>query len=402
MSNKKIIILCQYFYPEYISSAELPYQTATDLSKNDIDVKVLCGYPYEYLNANKEIKTKEKLNENFYINRIKYSKFKKSFFLGRLLNYFSFTFFSLMNIRSFKDRDICIVYSNPPIVTIVPFLAKKVYGTKIIFVSYDVYPEIAVTTNTLSKDSIIFKLMTLINKVVFPEFDKIIALSSEMKDFLMHSRNIPPEKIEIISNWEDETKWNRPPDEFYGNPKKDFIISYFGNMGIAQDMETIKKAISALSHKKNIKFMLVGHGNKKEDLREYFHRNNIFNVSVLDFLHNQELETKMSESDVFLVSLEKDIKGLAVPSKTYSYLAMGKPVIAIMHPEMEIALELEKSKSGFSVTNFDVDTLTRYIELLEADKDLYSRMAHNSYSLYKRKYTRNIGTNKYKKIIEEL
>lgn len=46
MSEKKILILCQYFYPEYVSSATLPTQLAEDLIANHINVDVMCGWPY--------------------------------------------------------------------------------------------------------------------------------------------------------------------------------------------------------------------------------------------------------------------------------------------------------------------------------------------------------------------
>ncbi len=45
MSEKKILILCQYFYPEYVSSATLPTQLAEDLIANHINVDVMCGWP---------------------------------------------------------------------------------------------------------------------------------------------------------------------------------------------------------------------------------------------------------------------------------------------------------------------------------------------------------------------
>ncbi len=39
--SEKILILCQYFYPEYVSSATLPTQLAEDLIANHINVDVM-------------------------------------------------------------------------------------------------------------------------------------------------------------------------------------------------------------------------------------------------------------------------------------------------------------------------------------------------------------------------
>ena len=49
--KRDILFLCQFFYPEYISSAQLPYDTVMALSKAGFSVDVLCGYPREYLDG---------------------------------------------------------------------------------------------------------------------------------------------------------------------------------------------------------------------------------------------------------------------------------------------------------------------------------------------------------------
>ena len=53
--NKKLLILCQYFYPEYVSSATLPTQMAEDLIVRGMNVDVMCGWPFEYAKE-KEVK----------------------------------------------------------------------------------------------------------------------------------------------------------------------------------------------------------------------------------------------------------------------------------------------------------------------------------------------------------
>ena len=46
--KKDVLFLCQFFHPEYISSAQLPFDTAKALQKSGLTVDVLCGYPREY------------------------------------------------------------------------------------------------------------------------------------------------------------------------------------------------------------------------------------------------------------------------------------------------------------------------------------------------------------------
>ena len=68
--KKDILFLCQFFYPEYISSAQLPFDTAKALRKAGFSVEVLCGYPREYSDTANVPKTETV--EGISIRRLKY------------------------------------------------------------------------------------------------------------------------------------------------------------------------------------------------------------------------------------------------------------------------------------------------------------------------------------------
>ena len=58
MSKNDVLFLCQFFYPENVSSATLPFDTASALVKSGFSVGALCGYPKEYV-SEKNVATKE-------------------------------------------------------------------------------------------------------------------------------------------------------------------------------------------------------------------------------------------------------------------------------------------------------------------------------------------------------
>jgi len=135
--KKDVLFLCQYFYPEYVSSATLPFDTALSLSREGLSVGALCGYPKEYNLLNK-VPLKETY-ENIEIRRLKYIQLKRSNFIGRIINYFSFTLAVMLHFFELQKYKAIIVYSNPPILPFIAALANKFFGTKVIFVSYDIY-----------------------------------------------------------------------------------------------------------------------------------------------------------------------------------------------------------------------------------------------------------------------
>ncbi|NLB61561.1 MAG: glycosyltransferase family 4 protein, partial [Clostridiales bacterium] len=140
--KKDILFLCQFFYPEYVSSATLPFDTAKALKQAGFSVNVICGFPKEY-NKKNNIPVKEYV-EGIYIKRVRYLNLERSRFFGRIVNYFSFTIAVMFRFFEFRKFKLLIVYSNPPVLPYVASLARKIFGVELIFVCYDVYPEIAI------------------------------------------------------------------------------------------------------------------------------------------------------------------------------------------------------------------------------------------------------------------
>ena len=142
-----------------------------------------------------------------------------------------------------------VVYSNPPILPWIVSWAKPLFGCKLVFVSYDLYPELALETGALGPDSSVTGLMRHINKVAYPRFDRVVALSSEMKHFLAEHRTISLDSIRVIPNWYPdggEPNWDLTDNRFAETLGNKFVVSYFGNMGTVQDVDTILGAIRLL------------------------------------------------------------------------------------------------------------------------------------------------------------
>ena len=396
--KKDILFLCQFFYPEYISSATLPYDTARALKDAGFSVDALCGYPHEYSDGT-DIPVVEEV-DGITIRRLKYIQLDRSGFLGRLINYFSFSFMVLLNLLRIARYRAVVVYSNPPILPWIASWAKLLFGTKLYFVAYDLYPELAVKTHSLRQGNMICRLMEHINRCVFTRADGVVALSAEMREFILKNRPISPEKVHVIPNWYadkplDHTGENSFAEETAGR----FVVSYFGNMGICQDMDTILGAIRLLREDPNVFFLFAGHGNKMEKLKQSVAGEGITNVVIHDFLHGQQFQDALAISDCALVSLAPGTTGLCVPSKTYSYMMQGIPLIAIMD-EGDIVRDTQAG-AGCWVRNGEVSFLAEQIRNLASDKNKLNAMRQSCRCLYLKKYTKEICTEQYTALFRE-
>ena len=399
--SRDILFLCQFFYPEYISSAQLPFDTVKALQKEGFTVDVLCGYPHEYLDG-KDIPVLEEI-DGLHIRRLKYIQTGRAGFLGRLINYFSFTFMVLLNLfRTARYRAVA-VYSNPPILPWIASWAKVLFGTKLVFVSYDLYPEVATVTNTLREGNIICRLMNHINKCVYRRADHVVALSAEMKEFILQNRDTSRDKVTVIPNWyrdQGERTDIQQDNRFRETVNGRFVVSYFGNMGTMQDMDTILGAIRELKDDPGIFFLFAGHGNKMEKLKEIVEQEQISNITIHKFLHGKDFEDALAISDCAFVSLEKGATGLCVPSKTYSYMMQGIPLLAVMD-ECDIVRDIEKG-AGLWVRNGESEKLADAIRSLQSDPGQQKKMRQTCREIYLNHYTTEICTNKYVTLFRQL
>ena len=392
--TRDILFLCQFFYPEYISSAQLPYDTVRALQADGFTVDALCGYPHEYLDG-KDIPVREEI-DGVRIHRLKYIQTGRAGFLGRLINYFSFTAMVLLNLLEIARYRAVVVYSNPPILPWIASWAKVLFGTKLIFVSYDLYPEVATVTNTLREGNIICRLMNHINKCVYRRADHVVALSSEMREFILKNRQVSADRVSVIPNWYgDQGEQQEMTDEnrFRNDTAGRFVVSYFGNMGTMQDMDTILGAIRLLKDDPEVYFLFAGHGNKMEKLKEIVTEEKISNIQIHKFLHGKDFEDALAISDCAFVSLEKGATGLCVPSKTYSYMMKGIPLLAIMD-HCDIVRDIENG-AGQWVRNGESEALAEAIRMLIASPEQQKIMRQTCRRIYLENYTTEICTQKY-------
>lgn len=400
--KKDVLFLCQFFYPEYVSSATLPFDTARFLTRAGYTVDVLCGTPKEYY-AGAERCARRETVDGIRISRIPYLQCSRQSKMGRLINYFSFTASMAARLLKMAQYKCIVVYSNPPLLPAVAAWAKRLFSAKLVFVAYDLYPEIALVSRAIKKRSAVERIMTRINKTVYSAADRVVALSSEMKAFMLENRGIDAARISVIPNWfEDEGRINGPAQEdgrFYGLRDK-FVVAYFGSMGTMQDVETIVGAIRLLKDKDSIHFLFAGHGNKLQWLKAEVARERLGNVTICDFLHGRDYRDALAVSDCALISLIPNATGLCVPSKTYGYMMQGLALIAIMG-ESDIVRDI-RSGAGRHVAHNDPAELAEAICSLYGDPAALKAAGDRCRALFQEKYTAGEAEKKYLALFNEV
>lgn len=399
--KRDILFLCQFFYPEYNSSATLPFDTARHLAQSGYSVGALCGYPREY-NTSGEVPVRE-TKDGVSIRRLHYMQLNRRSKLGRLINYFSFTLSVLLHILEIKDYQTVIVYSNPPVLPIAAIWANRLFKTKIIFVSYDVYPEVAYASGSLRDGSAVSSVMQRINRSLFQRVKSVVALTDEMQEYLLdHRPELSADRIVTISNWAHEaTAGSKSVARAeLGYTDEDFIVAYFGNIGICQDETALIQAMNQLADHKNIKFLIAGHGNKMPSVRQA--AEHLPNVKLCGFLTGEDFDRAVAASSCGIVSLERGLMGMCAPSKYYSYLQARLPVLAVVEKDSYIAAELREKRAGLSSDVGDGRQLAQNILTLYQSPEMCGKMSENALMLYTGRYAKSIGLARYAALFEDI
>lgn len=210
-----------------------------------------------------------------------------------------------------------ITIATSPQMFIIPSVALIVRGKKIIDVR-DLVWEYIEETSLYRK--MIKKAITQLMKLTLKQYDNITATNDlEIKWIKSSVKKVNTSKV---TNGIDESTFLKLNALEYRSNNK-FIVTYIGNVGIAQNIKTL---IDAAKDLKNIHINIVGDGNRYQYLKSYVHKNRIFNVEFFGKVSREKMVDFYQESSVLFAQLDETFK-VAMPSKLYEYSSTGLPII---------------------------------------------------------------------------
>jgi len=267
--------------------------------------------------------------------------------------------------RKHVEGEEALIVTNPPIL---PFLGSNFFPKRKIkfnVLVYDIYPDALSNFNYLKKTSLIFKYWDQKNRTSYKNAERIITISSVMKEVIC--RNIDEQKVEIIYPWVD-TSFIRPIQKEKNwfieknNLSTKKVILYSGNMGETHDLLTPLKVAKELSEThKNFHFLFIGDGVQKKRLMDYTIEHNVKNVTFLPYQDASVLPFSFAAADFSIVSLGTGAEGLSVPSKTFYSLAAGAAIIAISEKGSEIEQLISKNNCGISIEPNKVNLMKEFL-----------------------------------------
>ena len=265
----------------------------------------------------------------------------------------------------------------------------------------DIFPDSLVGTGLAHKGGFIWKIGRIIENFTYRNADKIIVISEDFKRNIM-AKGVPEEKIEVIYNWVDENavrpvaKEDNPLfEEFYLSREK-FTIVYAGNLGNAQNISIILVAAYMLPE---IQFAVFGTGGLEDEIRKRISAENLMNVHLNPLQPMERVSQVYSLGDACIVSCKAGLGGSAMPSKTWSIMSCGRPVIASFD-EGELKDILEKNDCGVFAHAGNVQEFVNAIKFLKEDPSRCEEMGKKARQFILNNLTKEVGTKKYVDVIK--
>jgi glycosyltransferase involved in cell wall biosynthesis len=383
MTQPRLTIVSQLFYPELISTGQTLTELAETLADMGIDVDVLCG-PVTL--SKTQSKTPSTLtHKGIKIRRVWGSHFPKLSFFGKLINHLTFSFSLFFHLLCRSSKTPLLVVTNPPFIGGIAGLINLIRGTRYIYIVFDLYPQTAVSLGVLKQGSVITWTWAKLNQFIYSQASRIVAIGRCMESVL--KLDMSPKhhhKLTRIHVWGDDVSIQKQLAVTPCNPyihqwqlSGKFVVSYSGNMGRFHDMMSIVKAAEKLKNEPNIVFLFVGDGYYKQTLIDYAKQHQLSQCYFHDYVDKAHLGSALSVAHLSIVSLLPQHVGLSVPSKTYGLLAAKVPVIAMMPAHAEIAQMIEESHCGYRLDAGDVDALVLTILHSVSQTDLLEKLGQN-------------------------
>lgn len=389
----KILVVTQYFWPEQFKINDL----CIGLVERGHEITVYTGLPnypegkfangYSFFGPYTEMHGKIKIIRSPLIPRGK----NKSIYLA--LNYLSFsilsTLLALFRVRGKYDR--IFIYQVSPVFAALPaiFLKYLKKAPVIIWVT-DLWPESLEATGVV-KNKKLLSIVGFFVKFIYAHSDKIY-ISSRGFGSKIKSMGVSEKKIKFWPQWAESFFMSYAPSSGYTDERipKGFIVMFAGNIGSAQDFETVVEAATILKDASHIQFVILGDGlirswAEKEIIKRGLQK-------TFHFLGRKPIESMpyyYSCADAMLVSLkDTELFSITIPSKVQTYLASGKPIIAALNGEG--ADIINNWNAGHSCSASCPHELAKVIDKMsKLPKEELDQMGKNALSCYSAEFERS-------------
>lgn len=394
----KILVVSQYYWPEYF---QVTYE-CEELVRRGHEVTVLTGLPnYPSGVIEKEYRwgrNRSECRNGVRINRVPLIARGKNP-LRLALNYHSFAWFSRCAISGMpRDFDVVYVPEVSP-VTMVEAAAryKELHGAPLLVYCLDLWPE-SLKNLLGNRAPWIIELYSRISRRLYSSANLLPVQSPAFSDYLWAEYGIPSEKTPFLPQFGDSEYLEM--DLSAPHAGVNFLIA--GNMGRAQDIPVLLRAIKLMHRTTGVVFHFVGDGSYREEAQRFVSKNGLSDRVVFHGRRpHDEMPRYYRMSDACVLMLNGDsMIGSTIPSRLQGYMAAGKPILAAANGGAKDVIE--RARCGECVPAGDSEGLARILDRFVERPDSFSSCGQNARSYFSAYFTKEQHMNQLERMLVDL
>lgn len=402
-SHMHILFFNRSFHPDVEATGQLLSELCEDLSETH-EVTVVAGRPYNMACWGSVSPILAETRARVRILRAYNPRLNKRLFAARVLNLWSYFCFSFLAGFFARRPEVVVAETDPPVLGLIGLWFAKLHRAKFVFYVQDLFPETGVALGKL-RSPLLIKLLDIATRQILRRADAVVVLGKYMRRRIEAKGCCPPGRIRIIANWADTHKLRPQPTRNSFRQQHqlggDFVVMFSGNLGLSQGLPRVIE-VAAAPNLSAIRFVLIGEGAAKERLRARAQALGLQNVLFLPYQPKAALSYSLSAADIHLVTLERGLAGLIVPSKVYGILAAGRPLIAAVEALNEVAEIVAAHGCGIRVEPDSVVELESAILWAFHHPRELRVMGRNARQAAVRHFDRKTATDKFQSLLEDL
>jgi colanic acid biosynthesis glycosyl transferase WcaI len=341
----RLLVLNQYYWPGVEATAQLLTDLCEGLATT-FEIRVVTGVLHEHEHEQRSL-----TQNGVAVRRVHSTAYDRTALAARASNYFTYLGSALGYCVVSEPPDIVLCMTDPPMVGAVGLAVARRFRVPLVVVCQDVFPETAQKLGRLTNPLAVGTLRRVVGSYL-RRADRIVSIGETMSQRLV-AKGAPPERIVVIPNWVDASEITpQPRDNAWARQNglvDRFVVMHSGNVGHAQDLETLVRAAVLLRDLDRLEIVIVGFGARHAAIVRLAEDLGATNVRFVPYQPREVLSESLSSADVHYLGLARGLAGYVVPSRINGILAAGRPVIVAADPESEPAMLVRAAGCGVAV-----------------------------------------------------
>lgn len=300
------------------------------------------------------------------IHRLPLTSFGKDSGLKRMLAAGSFLVQSLIRTLARRSLGGTVVSTSPPFIGFAAVVVNRLRGTPIAYWAMDLNPEQLIALGKLSEHGLLARMFRALNRSIHDRASVIIALDADMASRL-EAFDEPGARVVVVPPWSAVTHERAPRGRGEAFRARHglgdaLVVMYSGNHTPSNPLDTLLAAALELRDHPRLRFAFVGGGTGKAQVESLIAQHGLTNVVSLPYQSLEELPESLRAGDIHVVSQGDRMTGIIHPSKLYSAMSAGRPVLYFGPAASFMADLIEGQRLGWRVSHGDV---SRAVQVLE-------------------------------------